>query len=449
MKKKLDLMKIWLFGALILPLASGAQPVTKIATGGNFSLFLKGDGSLWGMGQNGNGQLGDGSDNNTNRPEQIVASNIVAIAAGYDRSLFLEKGGLLCGMGWSGEGGLGDGTYNVNQNQPEVIMPGVKAIAAGNEFSLLIKSDGSLWATGLNTNGQLGDGQFQNSWCTNTPELIVASNVTAIAAGHDFSLFLKSDGSLWGMGDYLSGQLGGEGGDIPEQIVASGVTTISAGSSHSLFLKSDGSLWAMGDNTYGELGDGTYNNAHQPEQIVASGVIAIAAGGAYSLFVKSDGSLWAMGYNDFGQLGDGTYVTAAPYGTNRPECIVSSGVTTVAAGGCSLFIKSDGSLWAMGLNDEGQLGDGTGNWDTNRPEQIVAGPPGYNQISFQNSNGSVLQLSFVGIVGVKYALDRSYSLSPANWTPQSTNTAAAGGTLIFSATPNMATNNFWRVRSLP
>jgi alpha-tubulin suppressor-like RCC1 family protein len=60
----------------------------------------------------------------------------------------------------------------------------------------------------------------------------------------------------------------------------------------------------------------------------------------HSLFLKSDGSLWVMGYNDFGQLGDGTLNK-----TNRPEQIMPSGVTAIAAGaGHTLFLKSDGSL---------------------------------------------------------------------------------------------------------
>jgi len=54
----------------------------------------------------------------------------------------------------------------------------------------------------------------------------------------------------------------------PEMIVASNVTTIAAGLDHSLFLKSDGSLWGMGNNGAGQLGDGTYNTANLPEQIV-------------------------------------------------------------------------------------------------------------------------------------------------------------------------------------
>jgi alpha-tubulin suppressor-like RCC1 family protein len=83
----------------------------------------------------------------------------------------------------------------------------------------------------------------------------------------------------------------------------------------------------------------------------AQPVTKIAAGVEHSLFLKSDGSLWAMGDNFYGELGDGTYSTNAPYGTNRPQQIVASGVTAIAAGDThSLFLKSDGSLWAMGDN---------------------------------------------------------------------------------------------------
>jgi alpha-tubulin suppressor-like RCC1 family protein len=177
-----------------------------------------------------------------------------------------------------------------------------------------------------------------------------AQPVTKIACGDGHSLFLKSDGSLWAMGNNQYGQLGDGtystnapyGTNCPEQIVARNVTAIAAGDYYSLFLKSDGSLWAMGANSYyfrptgitlgGQLGDGTYNNTNRPEQIVASNVTAIAGAGgipsgisspgwglpraSHSLFLKGDGSLWCMGDNHWGELGDGTDGTNPPFGTN-------------------------------------------------------------------------------------------------------------------------------------
>ena len=177
----------------------------------------------------------------------------------------------------------------------------------------------------------------------------------------------------------------------------------------------------------------------------------VAAGGEHSLFLTSDGSLRVMGDNSYGELGDGTYNQ-----TNRPEQIVATNVTAIAAGYFhSLFLQSDGSLWAMGNNYDGQLGDGTtdnDNYNTNLPEQIVAGssvPPGYNQISGQLLGTGDIQLSFVGSTGANYALDRSFGLAPPNWVPQLTNATGTGGVLVFTNTPDPTANNFWRIRSVP
>ncbi len=203
-----------------------------------------------------------------------------------------------------------------------------------------------------------------------------AQSVTTIAGGGYHTLFIESGGSLWTTGFGAYGELGDGSNNTtnrPRQILSSGVTAIAGGEYYSLFIKSDGSLWGMGANALGELGNGSDNNTNQPTLIVDANVTSIAAGQYHSLFTKSDGSLWGIGYDFYGELGDGRYFTNYPYGTNRPQEILDTGVKTVASGdGFSLFLKTDGSLWGMGFNAFGALGDGSTN-NTDRPEEITPG----------------------------------------------------------------------------
>jgi alpha-tubulin suppressor-like RCC1 family protein len=403
--KTLKLLPLLLLSiaVLLLPITSGALTVTNIASGceAYHSLFLKSDGSLWVMGDNDSGQLGNGTLNNTtNLPQQIVTNGVTAIAAGGSHSLFL-------------------------------------------------KSDGSLWAMGWNDHGQLGDGTFSTNYPygTNRPEQIVAGGVTAIAAGYGHSLFLKSDGSLWAMGGNPNGQLGDGtyltnspyGTNRPEQIVAGGVTAIAAGTYHSLFIKTDGSLWAMGGNNYGQLGDGTTNNTALPEQIVAGGVTAIVAGTYHSLFLKSDGSLWVMGNTHSGELGDGR--DYYPFeNIKQPEQIVASGVTAIAAGQYhSLFLKSDGSLWAMGDNSYGQLGDGFNDYEFPYPEQIFPATPPVLNIALASKTN--VQFNATCGFGGNFSLlgSADMTLPVSQWTPLATNAVTARGTNNYSIT---LTNSF-------
>jgi alpha-tubulin suppressor-like RCC1 family protein len=437
-----------LCAGMVPGLICGAQSVTNVSTRSGHTLFIKSDGSLWAMGDNTWGQLGDGSNVATNWPEQIVASNVTVIAAGSAYSVFLKNDGSLWGMGQNHMfGSLGNGTYN-DTNRPEFLTNDVTAIAAGDGHTLFRKSNGSLWGMGQNDVGQLGDGTRFN-YRTNVPERIVAHNVTTIAAGYAHSLFIKGDGSLWGMGLNLQGQLGdgfvsGPGyTNLPEMIVASNVTAIAAGEVHSLFIKSDGSLWGMGQNGYGQLGNGTYDSTNLPEKIVGSNVTAIAAGTDHSLFIKSDGSLWGMGNNYNGQLGSDAYLK-----TDVPQQIAASNVTAITAGyWFSLFCKSDGSLWAMGHGQAGQFGNGT-NYDVKWLQRVVAGQD-YNHFTGELLRGGDMRLAYVGFAGRSYALERSTSLAPANWLPQTTNSAGLCGTLVLTNTPNPAANNFWRIRSVP
>jgi sugar lactone lactonase YvrE len=86
---------------------------------------------------------------------------------------------------------------------------------------------------------------------------------------------------------------------------------------------------------------------------------------------------------------------------------------------------------------------------TSSTATLIVALPGYNQIANQLLGDGTMQLAFVGIAGGNYALDSSFSLSPANWLPQATNRADAFGNLIFTNPPDPATNDFWRIRSVP
>lgn len=340
--------------------------VTRISAGDSYSMFVKSDGSLWAMGDNHFGQLGDTTFTTQRIPVQIVGSEVVQVAAGWDHSLFLKAGGSLWTMGAGQRGQLGDGKTQTRNSPLAIVTSGVSDIAAGNSHSLFKSSIGSrlaktisLSAFGNNQDGQLGDGTTTQR---EFPQLVRSTQVdlfdfTSIAAGSHHSFFVQRfNRTLFGMGRNTSGQLGD--GTIENRLspalITTDVLTVAAGIAHSLFIKSDGSLWGMGHNAYGQLGDGTTNRRTSPVKIVSSQVVAIAAGGVHSVFIKSDGSLWGMGSNSSGQLGLSTP-------TNRllPTLVVPAGVVRVAAGGDhSLLIKSDGSLWGMGANGLGQLGLG-------------------------------------------------------------------------------------------
>jgi alpha-tubulin suppressor-like RCC1 family protein len=245
-------------------------------------------------------------------------------------------------------------------------QPVITAIAAGGGqdvsgnilggHSLFIKSDGSLWVMGNNLYGQLGDGTTQNA---NRPEMIEPSGVTAIAAGRYHSLFIMN-GNLWSMGFIVYGQLGDRTTTdhlVPEMIT-NFVRAISAGGLHSLFIRkptpSLTQLWGMGYNNDGELGvDGGINQT-TPVQIESgtptSGFVAtaISAGGCHSLILRNNGCLWTMGLNNYGQLGNGSFNTSF-----SPQQVVND-ATAIAGGGYhSLIISSDG-LFYTGDNNDGQ-----------------------------------------------------------------------------------------------
>ncbi|MCS3531285.1 T9SS type A sorting domain-containing protein [Chryseobacterium sp. JUb7] len=353
----------WIVGGSFTTLPTTATGCWQsVSSGYIHSMGLKADGTLWTWGENAQGQMGDGTIVSKKIPTQIgTANNWVKIAAGYLHSVGLKSNGTLWTWGMNSSGQLGDGTIT-NKTVPTQIGTATDwvSIAAGDNYTVALKSNGTLWAWGYNLYGQLGDGTTVNRM---TPVQIgTATDWLIIAPGSQHTLAIKANGTLWSWGYNINGQLGNGNTNnslSPTQIgTATNWKSVSAGFFHSLGLKTDGTLWAWGDNNYGQMGNGTLNDSYIPIQIgTATNWQSIYADYYYSSAgIKADGTLWAWGGNNFGQLGDGTKtdrILPIQIGTATDRKSFASNMFS------RLAINTNGFLSGAGRNDYGQIGDGT------------------------------------------------------------------------------------------
>ena len=297
------------------------------------------------------------------------------------------------GSGGNGRLGLDD---VANRSSPVQIGALVdwSISSAGGYHSLALKTNNTLWAWGANSGGQVGDGT--NISRSSPVQVGALTNWSKVAAGTSQSLSIKTDGTLWVWGGNTRGEVG-DGTVVnkssPVQIgAATDWASVAAGGlqqiGSSFAIKTTGSIWAWGNNELGGLGIGTNTNRSSPVQIGAlTNWASVAAGGGLSaatsaLAVKTDGTLWAWGGDDRGQLGLNTAVLQS--GRSSP---VQVGALTnwsqVAGGNYSSFaIKTNATLWSWGYGATGRLGS-TAVTSRSSPVQIGS-LTDWNQIS---SNG--------------------------------------------------------------
>ncbi len=334
-------------------------------------------------------------------PLKKMQAGLSQIAAGSFHNLYLSRDGVLEGWGSNLYGEVGDGTAE-NKPGPVRIMTAPTqtwiGITGGMHHSIGLKSDGSLWGWGINNRYQLTqmintDEQLTPAKSGTDTDWIFAS------AGMNHTMGIKTNGSLWGWGDNPAGQVGNNSTDRQPIPVRIGADTdhwvlVSAGGSHTAAIKSDETLWVWGFNNNGQIGDGTAQKRLSPFKIETDNGhwVTTSAGGYHTAAIKSDGTLWTWGDNIHGQLGDGTETdqkSPIKIGTDNDRWVdVSAGKYHTAA------IKSDGTLWTWGYNNNGQLGDGT---NTNRTtpfkidtatDWVAVDAGDYHTIAFK-SDGSV------------------------------------------------------------
>ncbi len=276
---------------------SGVSDVIGVALGSYHRVALKRNGTVWTWGSNYRLSLGLTNDLSYNAyfPTQIPGlAGIVAVSAGPCHTVAIKSDGTLVGWGENGSGQLGDGTFT-DRPTPVAVAAGlsnVTAIAAGGIWSadvlvshtLALKADGSVWAWGENSDGQLGDGTTINSA---TPVRVVGlSNVTAIAANGCHSVARTSDGRAWTWGWNGYGQLGDgtlTSRSTPAPVSGvSGVVAISAGERHTLAVGAEGAASAV-------AADDAYSTPQDTALIVAApGVLANDTGTGLTAVMVSD-----------------------------------------------------------------------------------------------------------------------------------------------------------------
>jgi len=200
---------------------SGALAVTG---GYDFSLALMSDHTLVAWGDNGSGELGDAT--YTSRPNPVAVtvstglSGVSQVSAGWQHVMALKSDGTVWTWGQNGNGELGNGTTTMS-NVPIQVggLSGVVAVSGGDCSSAALKADGTVWTWGCNDRFQLGDGT--NTERHGPVQVAGLGNVIAIAARDYHDIALKADGSLWTWGWNVNGQLGDNttiDRDVPVQV---------------------------------------------------------------------------------------------------------------------------------------------------------------------------------------------------------------------------------------
>jgi alpha-tubulin suppressor-like RCC1 family protein len=407
-------------------LPAGAS-ATALATGFEHTLALTSTGAVYAWGLDSNGELGNGTTTNATSPVLVPLPAGISIsglgADGYTDTTLLIAPAVTTATSVSATAsgsdygqatafvatvGPSDGTGTVAFTSDGSAIPGcgaealhlvgtkeqavcsVSSLSIGTHSiaaafspgdSLYGSSSGSLAggyavtavsgaivAWGLNTTGQIGNGTTTNSAvpvATHLPTGVLAS---AVAVGTSHSLAVTTTGVVYAWGDNTYGELGNGGttsSTTPVQVnLPAGVVAVAAaaGDGDSLALTSTGQVYAWGIGSSDELGNGTSGTANPTPVLVSlpTGTVAtaISAGFAHDLALTSTGAIYAWGLNNVGELGNGTTTsTATPTLVHLPVGAVATAL--VAGYAHSLAVTSTGSVLAWGYNAEGELGNGT------------------------------------------------------------------------------------------
>jgi hypothetical protein len=337
--------------------------------------------------------------------EPSFAANL--ISAGYDFTCATSAGTDLpyC-WGDNTYGQLGDGTQSA-RNRPNLLAAGLidmTQMAAGLRFACGLRPDGAAYCWGDNSLGQLGTGNRDSIWI---PALVSGGHAfERIATGASHACALAETGAAWCWGAW---QANGLSADTALPVAVTGLhqfTQIVTGAWHSCGLDTSGEAWCWGDNTYGQLSDSTVAFASTTPVRVRGGrtYTRLSAGAIHTCGISND-AVYCWGSNSAGQMGNGS-TSFTPVFTPVPTLGVLGSAFHLAAGGshtcaATLGLDNVAEAYCWGLNDHGQLGDGT--TDNRTSGTLVAGG-----IAFATITAGAAHTCATQVTGASYCWGWNY-----------------------------------------
>ncbi len=347
--------------AILFAFSVNAQCYSNVHTGADYSIVRKLDGTWWSVGANNWGQLGYGDiPSSQTLLHTTPGIDWLKLSAGLNHVLAIKANGTLWGWGSNQMGQIGQ-NESVNSSDLPVQIGTANNwayVAAGYNYSIGIKTNGTLWAWGINYGNILGIGPGPDRY--EPVQVGTATNWSKAWAGAGHVIALRSNGSVWGWGNPENGALGpmsaGDFSTPTALAIGTGWSDFSVGNSFTMGLKTNGTLWSWGSNLDGRLGHGvTGGIVFTPTQIQpGTNWDMISAGSDFGLARKTNGTLYSWGNNNNGQLGHGNYSSNA-----MPQQIGSADdwqAFSASSYHHVMAIRSGDSLWGWGVS----IGIGSG-----------------------------------------------------------------------------------------
>jgi alpha-tubulin suppressor-like RCC1 family protein len=290
---------------------AGSLRFTAIAAGYSTTCGLRDNGAAFCWGENGNGEVGDGTTTDRTVPTAVAGGltfHAVGAGEGLTCGLTASDSGLYC---WGVDIGGGTNAPPRDHRRPARIAPGAyAAVSVGYEIACALRTDGQVLCWGYGVEGQLGDGTYTSSDIPVPVDQTASGRFSAVSSGHDHSCAMTTAGAVWCWGNNHFGQLGAvsplyQGVPIPAAVgVADQLEAHSAG--HTCAVRA-GAAFCWGSNTAGQLGDGGQPGGSTPRPVAGgASFVLVTTGFGHSCGLDHGGALWCWGTNALGQLGTGS-----------------------------------------------------------------------------------------------------------------------------------------------